>query len=175
TSRVALARTAHWVAVGLCVLVLWNLPRTNSQSLLARISDYSVTVNPGDATLERGSSLVVIARFAGAVPPGVELVISQPPTAGTRRLPLVKSLADPVFGGSVAEVAANLAYFVQYAGGRTREFQVKVFDYPRLERADIEVTYPEYTGQSPTRIENTRRLSAVEGSHVDLELKLNKP
>src|SRR5437867_4230166 len=50
TSRVALARTAHWVAVGLCVLVLWNLPRTNSQSLLARISDYSVTVNPGDAT-----------------------------------------------------------------------------------------------------------------------------
>src|SRR5215471_9299550 len=84
-SRVALARAAHWVALGLCVLVLWNLPRTSSHSLLARISDYSVTINPGDVTLERGSSLVVMARFAGAVPPGVELVISQPPAAGTRR------------------------------------------------------------------------------------------
>jgi hypothetical protein len=174
-SRIAVARAAHWVALGICVLVLWNLPRTHSHSLLARISDYSVTVNPGDVTLERGSSLVVMARFAGAVPPGVELVISQPPAPGTRRVPLVKSLADPVFGGSVAEVVMNLTYFVQYAGGRTHDFQVKVFDYPRLERADIDVTYPEYTGQSPTRIENTRRLSAVEGSHVDLELKLNKP
>src|SRR5262249_6583905 len=51
-SRVALARAAHWVALGLCVLVLWSLPRTHSHSLLARISDYSVTVNPGDVTLE---------------------------------------------------------------------------------------------------------------------------
>src|SRR5439155_10803009 len=103
-SRLALAQTAHWTALVLCALVLWNLPRTQSHSLLARISDFSVTVNPGDTTLERGSSLVVIARFAAAVPPGVELVVSQPSHAGTRRIPLVKSLADPIFGGSVPEV-----------------------------------------------------------------------
>ncbi len=174
-SRLALAQTAHWTALGLFALTLWNLPRTHSNSLVARISDFSIAVNPGDTTLERGSSLVVMARFTGAVPPGAELVIAQPPVAGTRRIPLVKSLADPIFGGSVPEVATNLVYHVRYAGRRTRDFHVTVFDYPRLEHADANITYPDYTGQSPKRIENTRRLSAVEGSSIDVKLKLNKP
>jgi hypothetical protein len=87
----------------------------------------------------------------------------------------VKSLADPVFGGSVPEVATNLSYYIEYSGHRTRDYKVTVFEHPRLERADVDVRFPEYTARQPKRIENTRRLSAVVGSHLDVTLKLNKP
>jgi hypothetical protein len=87
----------------------------------------------------------------------------------------VKSLADPMFGGSVTEVASNLTYHVEYNGERTRDFKVGVFEYPRLERADADVAFPEYTGQAAKHIKDTRRLSAVEGSQLGLKLQLNKP
>ncbi len=191
-SRLALARMSHWLGLLLLGIVLWELRPTDgaSHGLFARSPGSGITVTPGDTTLERGNSLVVLARFAGALPATVDLVVEQPPgvsgsagvpagvtgSPGTRRrIPLVKSLADPMFGGSVPEVASNLVYHVEYAAQRTRDFKVSVFEHPRLERADADLTFPDYTGQRPQRIENTRRLSAVEGSRLDLTLQLNKP
>ena len=132
-----------------------------------------IEVTPGEVSLEKGSSLVVLARF-GTPPKEAELVITE--TSGTaHRLPLTRSLADPVFGGSVPEVSSNFLYHVEYGRERTRDFAVKVFEYPRLERADVDLTYPPYTGLPVKHIEDTRRVSAVEGTHLDLALQLNKP
>src|SRR5207249_2202989 len=130
-------------------------------------------VTPGDTSIERGNSLVVLARFSSALPPSVELVLSGG-FGSNRTFSLVKSLADPVFGATVPEVSTNFLYHIRYGGQRTRDYQVKVFEYPRLERSDVDLTFPDYTKQPPKRIENTRRLSAVEGSRVDLSLQLNK-
>ena len=57
-------------------------------------------MTPGDTSLERGESLVVLARFGGSLPAGVTMVVR---TSGSapQSIALVKSLADPVFGGSV--------------------------------------------------------------------------
>src|SRR5207247_6751274 len=46
---------------------------------------------------------------------------------------------------------------------------------PALQRADAHITYPAYTGLPEKRIEETRRVSAVEGSQLDFALLLNKP
>ncbi|HYV31059.1 MAG TPA: hypothetical protein VEO53_08150, partial [Candidatus Binatia bacterium] len=89
--------------------------------------------------------------------------------------PLTRTLADPVFGGSIPEVGSNLVYHVEFGGDRTRDFSVIVFDYPALQRADAHITYPAYTGLPEKRIEETRRVSAVEGSQLDFALLLNKP
>src|SRR5882672_3237074 len=170
-SRLRIAQAAHWLAIVFLGLVLWGLPITSGPtSLLGRITQSGITVSPGDALIERGNSLVVFARFGGALPPNVELVIGS-----QQRVPLVKSLADPIFGGSVADVSSNFTYRVEYGTERTKDFKVTVFEYPRLERPDVELTFPEYTGQPPKRIENTKRVSAVEGSTLDLALQLNKP
>src|SRR4029077_21131771 len=94
-----------------------------------------VEVSPGDTNLESGTPLIGLARFNGPLPANVDLVLSS--AAGTsQRLALTRSLADPVFGGSSPEVKTNLVYHLEYAGKRTRDFQVGVFEYPRLERSD---------------------------------------
>jgi len=68
-----------------------------------------------------------------------------------------------------------LSYRVEFGHGRTREYKVTVFDYPRLERADANLKYPGYTGLPEKTIADTRRVSAVEGSRLDYAFVLNKP
>jgi hypothetical protein len=138
------------------------------------ISSDGVAVTPGDASIERGDSLVVLARFGGALPPAVSMVVRES-GAAARAIPLVKSLADPVFGGSVPEVANDFTYHLEYRGQRTREFKVTVFEHPRLVRADVDFKFPDYTKLPPKHVEDTRRVSAVQGTKLDFALQLNKP
>ena len=146
----------------------------NRRATAAEIASSQVSVTPGDVTLERGSGLVILARFNGPLPAEATLVI-QPADGDAERIPLNKTLDDPVFGGSIMEVAGNLLYSVEFGGQRTRDFKVTVFDYPRLEKADARLIFPEYTGLSEKNIPDTRRVSAVEGSKLGLTLQLNKP
>jgi len=132
-----------------------------------------VTVVPGDASVERGSGLVVLARFEGRLPPEATLVTVS--ATNSQRLPLVKNLADPVFGGSIPEVTGDFAYRVEYGGQRTRDFKITVFEHPRLERADAQLAFPAYTSLPDKKIDDTRRVSAVEGTKLAWLLQLNKP
>jgi hypothetical protein len=134
----------------------------------------AVTVNPGDTELERGSGLVVMANFHGDVPSEATLVI-QPKNQPEQRIPLVKNLDDPVFGGGLPEVDGDLTYRVEYTGQATREFTVKVFEHPRLDRTDANLHFPEYTRLPDKQIPDTRRVTAVEGTKLDLDFQLNKP
>src|SRR6185503_11265253 len=84
-------------------------------------------------------------------------------------------LNDPVFGASIAEVRGPLTYRIEFGEEQTPEFKVTVFEHPRLERADAQITYPTYTELPTKRIEDTKRISAVEGSTVDFDFQLNKP
>ena len=173
-SRLALAQAAHWTAVVTLALVLSGLRVSEKKTAFTRAIKAGVTITPGDVTVEKGDSLVVLARFTGPLPPDVNLVLA-PVRDTARTLPLVKSLDDPIFGGSVPEVAGDLTYHIEYAGQRSREFKVKVFEHPRLERADAHLTYPAYTGLPEKQIADTRRVTAVEGTLLDWSLQLNKP
>ncbi|HWA10870.1 MAG TPA: hypothetical protein VG838_15630 [Opitutaceae bacterium] len=174
--RLWLATLTQFAMLALLLLALSHLRTGVSHPAdgLPAVPFSGVAVTPGDIDLERGESLVVLARFGGALPANVEMVVR---TSGEspRKVALVKSLADPVFGGSVPEVKTDLVYHLEYGGKSTRDYKVTVFEHPRLERADAELTFPAYTAQEPKRIENTRRISAVEGTRLDLSLQLNKP
>lgn len=173
--RLVIAHLAQGLALALTLYVFLRLPPAPppGQRMTLRPTA-GLTVTPGDTAIERGQSLVVMARFGKSPPPGVELVY-QGASFGERRLPLVRSLSDPMFGGTIAEVKEEVRYRLEYAGQATRDYRVTVFEYPRLERSDATLTFPDYTQQKAQKIPDTRRLSAVEGSQLDLELQLNKP
>lgn len=174
-ARLFSTRLAQITALALLVFAMVRLQTTPpAPSRKSSASARSVAVTPGDATVERGSGLVVLARFTGPVPTEATLVIGVAPEA-SRRIPLARTLADPVFGGSIPEVGSNLVYRVEFGAEQTREFKITVFDYPALQRSDARIVYPEYTSLPEKRIEETRRVSAVEGSSLDFTLQLNKP
>ena len=173
--KMALAGLVQCIALAVLLAVLFTVPRAPSMngSILANITSSApkVTVTPGDASIERGSSLVILARFDGSVPPEATLVVTT--NGGTaQRIPLAKNLNDPVFGASIPEVRGPLSYRIEYGDSKkTADFKVTVYEHPRLERADAQVTYPSYTEQEPKRIEDTKRVSAVEGSVVSFDFQ----
>ncbi len=172
--RLFLMRAGHLMALGVLVATLFVVQQAGqrgSRSLGTWLAGVEVT--PGDCELERGRSLVVVARFERGLPPAARLVARS--VRGEVSLPLVRSLDDPVYGGTLPEVDADLAYWIEYGERRTREFRVTVFEYPRLVRADAHLAYPEYTGLEPKTIADTRRITAVEGTALEYELTLNKP
>lgn len=169
---------AHHLALGLLVLALaghaWNQQPAARQARRLALSGGGVTVTPGDAAVEKGSGLVVMARFDGALPAEATLVVGAN-AESERRIPLAKNLDDPVFGGSIPEVNADLLYHIEYGGKRTRDFRVTTYEHPNLVRADAKLTYPGYTGLPEKTIEDTRRVSAVEGTELEYAFHLNKP
>jgi hypothetical protein len=175
------AKQLHLAQVGnvaalvvLAVVLLTLYQAAPPRVAILKMTGRAVTVTPGDASIEKGGSLVVLAKFEGEVPTEAVLVV-RPANEPERRIPLTKNLDDPVFGTSVPEIKNELTYRVEYGGETTREFRVTTFEFPRLERADAKVTYPDYTGLAAKTIEDTRRVSAVEGSALDYTFHLNKP
>ncbi len=175
-SKFALAHLAQAAALAVLALALWavRLPFTPGAPAVVVTRNSGIEVTPGDSSLERGSTFVVLVRFGSDAPESVELVLGTN-AASARRIPLVRSLGDPVFGATVPDLADSFSYHVAYAGKRTRDYRVTVFEYPRLERSDADLTYPAYTGLPPKHIDDTRRVSAVERSQLSLSLRLNKP
>lgn len=132
-----------------------------------------VEVSPGSQMVEKGSMLSIMAKFPEPVPSEARLIV-QPNAGPAQSLPMDRPLADPVFGAVIPEVNDDFKYHVEYRGKRTAEYQVTVFEYPRLNRADAHLKFPEFTGLGEKKIDDTRRVSAVEGTTVDLRLQLNK-
>jgi uncharacterized protein YukE len=133
-----------------------------------------ITVSPGDAELERGSGLIVTARFEKQVPSAASLVIV-PRHGPAQRMELTRNLNDPVFGGGLPSADADFTYRVEYGEKASRDFQVRVFEHPRLERADATLRPPAYTKLPEKQLPETRRISGVEGTKADVAFQLNKP
>jgi hypothetical protein len=173
TGRLIGIQLAQVLAFILLLTVLTGL-RVQAHRAPAIAEATRLNVSPGDALVERGNGLAILARFEGPLPPEVTLVI-RPDAAPERQVTLAKSLNDPIFGGTIPEITNALSYHVLYAGQRSRDFKVQVFEFPRLERADAHLAFPGYTGLAEKTVQDTRRVSAVEGASLDLALHLNKP
>ncbi len=206
--RLLLAKTAHLAALAALVsaaLLLVNRTKAMGRSSAGVGDDeailsgapFEVVVEPGNAEIERGTTLLVIARFKGALPSDADLLVdwapvkspaseadsvddsadvASEPAAGeserTRRM--TRSLDDPQFVGRVPSVSRPLNYSVAFAGQRSPTYRVTVFEYPDLQRADAHLTYPAFARMEPKTIEDIRQVTAVEGTTLTLRMRLNK-
>jgi hypothetical protein len=171
----ASARNAQMFALaGLLMVLCLGTGSTRRHGMLGSLFAPEIAVTPGDIEVERGTGLVISARFGGK-PPGEATLILVSVSGKTKRIPLERHLADPVFGASLMEVAEDGLYRVEYGSRKTRDFKISVFDYPALTRANADLHFPTYTGLTNQTILDTHRVSAVEGARLTYTLELNKP
>jgi hypothetical protein len=134
-------------------------------------------VQPGNAEIERGTNCLVTVRFRGPVPDQVVLVRttadveSQQPTL----VAMQRSLNDPVFAGYLNKVSTDTDYKIEFDGGRSDLFHLKVFDFPALLRSDAEIAPPAYANQENRLVKDTRRISVPEGTTLTWICNVNKP
>jgi hypothetical protein len=184
TRRLNGARLANFAAFCLLCAVLAGLAlrdraresavaRSPGEKNVIASEAISFTVEPGNAEIERGTSLLVLARFQGPQPAEASLIY-QPPGGESSRVTLAKSLADPVFGGRIPTVDAPLEYRVELGARSSETYHVEVFEYPKLVRADAKIVYPEYTALEERLIQDVRTISVVEGAELTVLCYLNK-
>jgi hypothetical protein len=172
--KLSSAGTAHFAALAGALVVLLLLGRNVSQTVFRSWLAPEVSVTPGDTLVERGSSLVASARFGRQAPPEATLVVASA-SGKTRRIPMERHLADPVFGASLADISEEGRYHVEFGSHKSGDFKVGVFEYPSLLRADAALRFPDYTGLTNKTILDTRRVSAIEGTRLTYSFQLNKP
>jgi hypothetical protein len=141
---------------------------------LALGSGFAVTIEPGNTEAEAGTSVLVLARVTGRMPAEATLVY-QPEGGEEVRLPMAASLDDPVFGGRISLSSEPVEYHVELGGQTTPTYRIVVFEYPRLDRADARLVYPDYTELEPRLIQDVRTVSAIEGTELTIICRLNKP
>jgi hypothetical protein len=169
---------AHWLSLGILAVSTFALvqkARTHDAhrvELLAAAAGTDLTVEPGDVEIERGSPLLVVARFAGPVPPEVTLRIESADVEENRSM--TRSLEDPAFAARIESVGWNLHYLVEYNGSASRPYNVRVFDYPAVVRTDAHLLFPKYTALEEKTVEDVRHVTAVEGTDLTLRFQLNK-
>ncbi|MGE3819686.1 MAG: hypothetical protein AB7I30_09640, partial [Isosphaeraceae bacterium] len=175
---IAAAKLSHAAAVVLLLATVGTLAvraysDANDPEAILDAMAFSVSVEPGDAQVEKGGSLLVVAKFDGRVPPDATLVVAEGPNAGAR-VAMTRSLEDPTFAGRVDPVNADLTYRIEFRGQASPDFRIKVFEYPELLRADATLDFPSFANLPRKVVEDVRRLTAVEGTEVGLLLRLNK-
>ena len=139
-------------------------------------SNSSLSVDPGDVEIERGTDLVVTARFGGWVPPEVWLVTSgAEPSVDNTKSNMQPSLSDPIFGGYIKRVENDLNYRIESEKGMSESYRVKVFDYPTMLRSDALIDPPAYAHQEKKTIPDTKRVSVPEGTKLTWICTVNKP
>ncbi len=173
------AKLAHIAALASLLGVLATLTmsaRSHTSSLWSiatATGGGTVHVEPGNTEIERGTSLLVVARFPGAVPAEAWLAVEDKQPVASRR-GMTRSLEDPTFAGHVESVESDLDYRVEFDGNTTETYHVKVFEYPELDRADARLVFPHYTSMEPKTVEDIRHVTAVEGTELTLLCRLNK-
>jgi hypothetical protein len=172
-------QVAHAVALASLVLAfvaLFGQARSEASHRSAKLAGAGageVQIDPGNTSIEKGTSLLVVARFNGAVPGEASLVVRDASQSEMRR-GMTRSLEDPMFVGRVDSVESDLSYRVDYGGQRSETYRVTVFEYPELLRTDAKLAFPGYTGMEPTTVEDIRHVTAVEGTSLTLLCQLNK-
>jgi hypothetical protein len=174
--RLNATRIAHGVALACLIAVVVVsgfraaiLPGSGAAQTTFLGTGLGVEVEPGNTQIERGTALLVIAKFPGRVPVEASLVVE-----GAAPRPMTRSLDDPAFAGHVPSVEADLSYRVEFPGGRSEAFRVTVYEHPELLRVNATLTFPAYTNLPPKGIDDVRSITAVEGTDILLTFHLNK-
>ena len=141
-----------------------------------------LVIEPGDAEIELGSALTVVARFPGVSPAKSVLEFTDAKSV-SRQLTMSETVDAGVFAARMEEITSDGTYRVLYSEAESQSatplispaFNVKTYVRPKLEQVDAVITPPAWAGRPQETIEDVMRVTVTEGSTVTLKLYLNKP
>ena len=139
-----------------------------------KVKSFELSVTPGDAEVEKGSRLIVEAKFAQDIPESATLVVTDA-SGALQRLPMRLTVDQQVFGGMITRIERDSQYRIEHGDGKSDDYHITTYVLPALERADVKITPPAYSGQPVKEIRNTLKVSVLEGSEVAFQFKVNKP
>ncbi len=134
---------------------------------------YRIEVSPGNASVPRGVDQTITATLGGFDADQASLMIRKTPEAPFERVPLVRS-ENPneanKYEGMLFDLAAPIEYFVEAEGVKSAIYTLKVVDLPYVQRLELELHFPAYTGLAPRKVEDGGDLAVLKGTEVRVKV-----
>ena len=135
----------------------------------ASVNPYSIAVLPGDTTISRGSDQMVRATLQGFDVGDVSVFTRSGSDETFQRLSMLPDQANG-FGIMLLAVDDRTAYFVESAGIRSSTFSIDVADLPYVDRLDLTLYFPRYTGLNARTQEDAGDIAALPGTLVEVRI-----
>lgn len=180
--RGALARVGAGLA-GVVILALVTIPwgpefiGRGAAALLPTTSadeanPYSVAVEPGDTTVARESDQEIKA-VPGGFQAGEAFLFARRETSESFTRTSMLEDGSGGFTAMLLDLAEPTEYFVEIAGVASPTYVMDVRDLPRVERLDLVLRHPDYTGLPPTSIEDGGDFAALPGTVAEVTVHAN--
>ncbi|MBN2243250.1 MAG: hypothetical protein JW793_11225 [Acidobacteria bacterium] len=134
-----------------------------------------ILVFPGNVEIAKGSDQLIDAQLVGFDSPDVRLY-RQAAASGPWNCTVMEP--DPrgsAFRYLLVDVEASQRYYVESGGVRSPIYTLEAVDKARVDRIDLTYNFPAYTGMPPQTVEDEGDVSALEGTRLDLAVRLNVP
>lgn len=143
-----------------------------------------IHVEPGHVALQRGDDLRIVANLEEANANQLTLYV-QDDRLNWRQISMQPDEGESagtasVFAVDLHQLNENFVYYVEYPGSeqhervRTTQYQVTLFDLPRVEGMALTYNYPSYTGLDTKEEDPGGDILAPEGTEIHLNAELNK-
>lgn len=133
-----------------------------------------IVVMPGDATVRRNSDVGIRAAVEGFRVESAQVFVRFADQQQWEGAPM-RADENGEFDFKLYAVRGPLVYYVDADGFRSAEHSIGVVDLPRIEKVRLTYSYPDWTGLDPLTDEESRDISAVEGTDVKIEVFADAP
>ncbi|MGQ0764040.1 MAG: DUF4175 family protein [Gemmatimonadota bacterium] len=132
---------------------------------------YSISVEPGDATVPRGSDVQINARLSGFASELVEVAVRRGEDAEWERIAMGLGPDSTQFTARLFDVAENAEYYVESNGVRSAVSRLTVRNLPAVSGVDVDLRYPAYTGLPPEEIKDGGDITALAGTRATITVR----
>ncbi len=137
---------------------------------------FELKVTPGSVTVPRGSDVTVQMTTGGFDPRSAQIHVRYQNGAQWEVSTMeVVPQGAPTFRHLLFNLQEPLTYFIDADGRRSKEFDIRVEDLPRVEKLNYTYNYPAYTGLAPSKQENASDMVALSGTQVDVLVHASQP
>jgi hypothetical protein len=130
---------------------------------------YSIAVSPGNAQVARGGDQLISASLAGFDAEAVEISVKIG-ASEFERFPMIGNLDTGAREFMLLRVAEDVEYIVEAEGVRSPLHRLEVIDIPYVDRIDMDLEYPAYSGLPMETIEDGGDIAALAGTTAQLRI-----
>ena len=141
----------------------------------SEVAPYSISVEPGNATVPKGTDMQVSARLNGFNSELVEVVTRRGTSSQWERIPMGLGADTGRFSARLFDLDADVEYYIESSGVRSGVFKLSVRNLPAVRTIDLELRYPTYTGLEVERIKDGGDIAAVRGTRVRVSVRSTMP
>ena len=135
---------------------------------------FSISVEPGNATVAKGGDQMISANLRGFQSDRVELLVRPADSTSWTHVPMTAD-STGTFAFRLFDIASKTQYSVEANGIRSNTYTLDVSNLPFVKQIDLQYRYPAYTQLPPTDVDSTGDIAALKGTLVRVRVAPTVP